>query len=82
MSEGVLIAIIAGVPLTLTSIASLVTSIRIKKVTKDTKEAVAELHIAVNSRLTQLLELTTKASKAEGVVEEMNNSLGAKGNKV
>jgi len=32
--------------------------------------AVQQVHLAVNSRLSQLLELTAKASKAEGKLED------------
>lgn len=36
---------------------------------EDVGHKVEELHIAVNSRLTQLLEQTAKASRAEGAAE-------------
>lgn len=35
-----------------------------------TTRQVHSVHLLVNSRLTQLLELTAKASKAEGAAEE------------
>jgi hypothetical protein len=62
MSETLIVAIVAAVPLVLTSTANLITALR-------TKKAVQELHLAVNSRLTELLDQTAKASHADGVVE-------------
>jgi hypothetical protein len=48
-----------AIPAIISAVASLVNSLHIRK-----------LHVIVNSRLTQLLELTAIASKAEGVKEE------------
>jgi hypothetical protein len=62
MSESLIVAVIAAVPLIITSTASLITAVK-------TRKAVQELHLAVNSRLTELLEQTAKASHADGVVE-------------
>jgi hypothetical protein len=55
-------AMFSAIPPTIAALAVLVTALR-------TKKAVQELHLAVNSRLTQLLDQTSKASRAEGVVE-------------
>jgi hypothetical protein len=36
------------------------------------KAAVAEIHVSLNSRLTQLLELTAKSSHAKGMSDQKN----------
>jgi hypothetical protein len=42
--------------------------------------ALREVHLAVNGRLTQLLALTEKASRAEGQLHEQSRSAAAKTN--
>lgn len=55
-------AAIATVPPTIFALAAL-------RASKDNGKKVEELHLAVNSRLSQLIEQTQKASHAEGVAE-------------
>jgi signal transduction histidine kinase len=61
LTDIVWIALIAAVPGTLVGTASLVQSIR--------------NHRLVNSRMTELLELTKTSSKAEGVLEQKGKLL-------
>jgi hypothetical protein len=62
MSDPVQIALIAGVPPTLVAAAALVASVLNHK-------KIQELHVIVNSRLTELLNETRIASHAEGKAE-------------
>lgn len=55
MSDAVIIALVAAMPGVLATVVGVVN-----------RRSIAELHIAVNSRLTELLELTAKAARAEG----------------
>ena len=54
--DAIILAIITGLPATLVAAATLIQSIR--------------THKAVNSRMTEMIDLTKTSSKAEGVVEE------------
>jgi hypothetical protein len=63
MSDAVLVAIVAAVPSTLTAILTVVN-----------KRKIDALHIAVDGRLTQLLEQTAKASRAAGKAEGLNGA--------
>lgn len=63
MSDAVIVGIIAAAPPALLALAALVNSIRNGK-------AVKEVHLAVNSRLDELVKLTRKDAHAEGVKEE------------
>jgi hypothetical protein len=63
LSDAIITAIVINIPTTIAAIGSLVVAISNKK-------AIGELHIAVNSRLTELLEQTAKASRAEGVMSK------------
>lgn len=67
--SAVAIAAIAGLPATLVALATLVTAMRANR-------KVQALHVVVNSRLTQLLALTAKASRAEGVASVREGSTG------
>jgi len=62
MSDAVLVAIVAAIPGTLSVLVSL-----------RNKRDIRELHLAVNSRLTELLEQTAKASHAEGRAERRSD---------
>lgn len=62
MTEPVQIAVIAAMPPTIVAGGALIVAIK-------SKAAIREVHLSVNSRLTQLLEAVSKASHAEGVVE-------------
>lgn len=59
MDTSIIVALIITLPPTITAIASLVLIIL-------NKRKLQELHVAINSRLTELLEITAKASLAEG----------------
>lgn len=63
MSDAVLVGIVAATPPTLLALAALVTAFR-------NGRAVKEVHLAVNSRLDDLVKLTRKDAHAEGVKEE------------
>lgn len=67
MSEPVILALIAGLPAFVVSLGTLagiiITAFRVKKV-----------HTEINSRMSQLLEITAISSKAEGVKEELERS--------
>lgn len=58
-STAIIIAVIAIVP---SSLAAFVSFLALRK-SKET-------HLLVNSRMTELLEITKKSSKAEGILEE------------
>jgi hypothetical protein len=62
MTDPVTIALIAATPPTVVALGALVASIR-----NNTK--IEELHISVNSRLTELLKQTGIAAHAEGLAQ-------------
>jgi hypothetical protein len=66
--KNIIIAIIAVFPTTLSSIAALITAMK-------TKKSVGDLHLLVNGRLTELLELTARSARAEGVLDEKKVNL-------
>jgi hypothetical protein len=71
MSEAVQIAIIISIP----AIANWLNGRKITKVAeqaKATEEKVDGIHGLVNSRMTELLELTRQSSKAEGIKQEQD----------
>lgn len=39
---------------------------------KESKEDIKEVHVLINSRMTELLDVTGKSKKAEGVLEGRN----------
>jgi hypothetical protein len=61
----VITSVIAAIPPTILALAAL-------RASKDNGKKVQELHVLVNSRLTQLLELTAKSSRAEGAADQAN----------
>ncbi len=65
MTEAVKVAIIVAIPPTLAAPVGMFASLRNGK-------KVAELHVLVNSRLTQLLNLTASSSRAEGKLAAEN----------
>lgn len=65
MSETIIVAVIAAIPTTLASIAAFLQS------RKNTAK-LAAIHVEINGRLTQLLELTGKASHAQGMKDELD----------
>ena len=64
MNPIVLAAVIAAIPPTLVAIVGVVVTIRGQV---KSQEKIQQVHIEINSRMTQLLDLTSKASHAEGV---------------
>jgi len=56
-----ILALFAIIPLTIMSLSALITTVR-------NGRKIADLHVLVNSRMTELLELTRRASKAEGIL--------------
>lgn len=60
MSENILLAVIVSIPPTIASVVAVIVAIV-------NSRKIEDLHILINSRLTQLLEQTAKASKAEGI---------------
>lgn len=70
MTDAVQIAFIAILPATLASLGALIASMR-------NKAAIQEVHQVVNSRMDQMLELTRKSSKAEGVKEGVDAGVAA-----
>lgn len=67
MSDQLLIAIVAAAPGILVSLGTLagviITALKLKRV-----------HTEINSRMTELLEVTAKSSKAEGVAQEADKN--------
>lgn len=63
MTDTVQIAVIAAVPPTLVAVGSLFASLWNGK-------KINELHVIVNSRLSELLDTTSTASEARGVLKE------------
>lgn len=64
MNPIVVAAIIAAFPPTLVAFISIFVTIRGQS---KTEQKMQQVHVEINSRMTQLLELTSKASHAEGV---------------
>lgn len=60
MSDPVIVAIIGNIPTFLMALAAFISSLRNRK-------AIGKVDEAVNGRVTQLLEQTARASRAEGV---------------
>lgn len=69
MSDTVLLALIATIPPTLMALGALMAAIK-------ANHKVEDLHVAVNSRLTELLDTTRKAAEAKGHLAGVE-SLGA-----
>lgn len=59
VSDTVLVALIAGIPPTILALAAFVQGVR-------NGNQLHDLHLEINSRLTQLLEATAKAAHSEG----------------
>ncbi len=66
MSDTVLTAIIVAIPPTLVALVAAIKSFR-------NGAAVEKVHIAINSRMDEMLKLTRTSSHAEGVLEEKKN---------
>lgn len=62
MKSDITMALIAAVPPTIAGIAALIVSLR------NTRD-IQKLHVIVNSRLTELLSETAKASRAQGQLD-------------
>ena len=69
MSDAAWIAFAGAIPPTIMALAALIASWRNGRKVESSTKKIEELHVLVNSRLTQLLELTAKSSRAEGVAE-------------
>ncbi len=68
MTEAIQVALIASTAPSILAGAALLASLRNKK-------AIQEIHLSVNSRLSQLIEAVGKAAHAEGMAEgQMNKS--------
>jgi len=65
MSDAVIIEIVRAVPVIISAFLSLVAAM----LSFNNRKKIEDLHVAVNGRLSQLLELTAKSSKAEGKFE-------------
>lgn len=70
-SDAILIAIIAATPGTIAGLASLVASLRNAK-------KIEQVHLATNSMKDELVAVTKKASKDEGVLQEKQDEQGRK----
>ena len=66
MSDTIVLAIIVALPPTIVSLAALVASFRGQQ---QTREEYKQLHIKINSRMDELLDLTKASSRAEGILE-------------
>ena len=68
--QPLIVALITAVPQSLLAYAAWRKGADAVKESMKTKAAVQEVHLMVNSRLTELLRLTEKSSLAEGVEQE------------
>lgn len=59
MTDTVLVGIIAAVPATIAAAAALVVSVRGNR-------KIDELHLSINGRMAQLIDMTSKAASADG----------------
>ena len=66
MSDPVLIAIIASIPPTLVGILGYLQG---RKNRKDSKAEINDIHVSINSRMTELINATKGESKAQGKEE-------------
>ena len=69
-SDAVVLALIASVPPTITAIASLLSSMK-------NANAIKSLHMDVNGRIGQLLEMNKKESRAAGKLEQIGEDKAA-----
>jgi hypothetical protein len=63
MTDAIQTALIVAIPPTLVGIAAIITSLRNRAVAK---AEIREVHLLINSRMTQFLELAKSAAFAEG----------------
>jgi hypothetical protein len=69
MSDAVIIALIVAIPTTVTALAGLVVSLR-------NGRKIEQVHVATNSKMDQLLEVTGASEKAKGVIEGREQGRG------
>lgn len=62
----VLVALITAVPPTLVALVGLILGMRGNR---ENKAAIQEVHYLINSRMTELLDVSKASSRAEGVLE-------------
>lgn len=62
MTDAIQIAIIAATPPTIVATGALIVAIK-------SRSAIQEVHLSLNSRLTELLNATGRAAHADGVTE-------------
>lgn len=67
MSDAVLIAVLATIPPTVTALLAFIKVMSVEK-------SVRETHLAVNSRMDELLRITRESSRAEGIQEQKDKS--------
>jgi hypothetical protein len=67
MSDVITVALIAAAPPTMTALVALLVALR-------TKAAIADVHVELNHRLSQLLETTGQVEHAAGVTQERERS--------
>lgn len=70
MSEQILITIIAAIPPTVAAGAALFVALRAKRDVNDARGDIREVHLSLNSRFDQWIEMVKIASHAEGVKDE------------
>ncbi len=69
MLEHIILALIASIPGAIVALLSWRQSRRNHSIVSDTRSELSDIHIEVNDRLSQLLEMTRKAAHAEGRAE-------------
>jgi hypothetical protein len=69
MSDAVIIALIVAIPTTVTALASLIVSLR-------NGRKIEQVHVATNSKMDKLLEVTGASEKAKGFIEGRERGRG------
>lgn len=73
MSDLVLVAIITSVPTSIFGVVGIMDRRELKREQKQLKGDLNLVSIKVDGRLSELLEITRKSSRAEGVKQEKDN---------
>ena len=74
MDATVEVALIAATPAFVAALGALVISWLNRAQLTQTSQRLEEVHLEINSRMTQLLELTRSSSHAEGVKDEKDRN--------
>ena len=70
MTDATIVALIVAIPPTLAAVTALIVSLRNNSLAIENKAAVKEVHLSINSRLDEMLQLSKAAGIQEGRLYE------------